>query len=161
MAETTGCYLTLEETGQGTLFLNWSETTVPSALAFFKPTKTVPKFKFKQNGGKTELMRDCGGGVKIKKFYQGITQYVKLASTFNASLYLIPGTWGPNPTSVYLFQKETSAVTKIIADESETNLAGFSAAAAVHTDSAILNVEKIAQSIFMTNGESAGASLAF
>ena len=28
----------------------------------------VPGFKFKQHGGKSELVRDCGGGVKITNF---------------------------------------------------------------------------------------------
>ena len=30
-----------EEVGQGTLFLNWSESVVDGAIAFFKPGKKV------------------------------------------------------------------------------------------------------------------------
>ena len=116
--------------------------------------------QFNHNGGKTELQRECGGGVKIKNFYLGITTYVKMAFSFNASMTLIADVW-PNPTSVYLLEKETSKITKVVADGAETNLVGFSAVAAVHVDNVALNVSTLVQSVFMSNGQSAGASLAF
>eukprot|EP00397_Hematodinium_sp_SG-2012_P041886 GEMP01046230.1.p1 GENE.GEMP01046230.1~~GEMP01046230.1.p1 ORF type:complete len:144 (+),score=27.35 GEMP01046230.1:105-536(+) len=37
----------------------WSERGVPDALAYFQPTKTVPKFKYSTRGGKYELKRGC------------------------------------------------------------------------------------------------------
>lgn len=56
------------------------------ALACFSTQKKVPAFKFKQNGGRSELIRDCGGGVKIKNFYTGVAQYVKHAKTFQGTV---------------------------------------------------------------------------
>ena len=71
-----GCYLTFSEASQGTLFLHWSETPVAGALAFFEPRKTVPAFKYKSNGGRSELIREMSGGTgeRIKRFYQRANQ---------------------------------------------------------------------------------------
>ena len=97
-----GCYLTFSDASQGTLFLHWcvtvqiyfcraaahlsrvvgrrlvvynahrSEAPVAGALAFFEPRKTVPAFKYKSNGGRSELIREMSGGTgeRIKRFYQ-------------------------------------------------------------------------------------------
>ena len=83
-----GCYLTFSEASQGTLFLHWSETPVAGALAFFEPRKNVPAFKYKSNGGRSELIREMSGGTgeRIKRFYTGICQYVKLAKSFDAAV---------------------------------------------------------------------------
>lgn len=65
----SGCYLTFSPASQGTLFINWSETPVDGALAFFRPNKTVPKFKFTTNGGRSELIRTIQGP-QIKRYFQ-------------------------------------------------------------------------------------------
>ena len=52
---TKGCYLTFGTESQGTLFVHWSETEVEGAIAFFAPRKKVPGFKFKQNGGRSQV----------------------------------------------------------------------------------------------------------
>ena len=101
-----GCYLTFSDASQGTLFLHWcvtvqiyfcraaahlsrvvgrrlvvynahrSEAPVAGALAFFEPRKTVPAFKYKSNGGRSELIREMSGGTgeRIKRFYQRANQ---------------------------------------------------------------------------------------
>ena len=71
-----GCYLMFSEASQGTLFLHWSETPVAGALAFFEPRKNVPAFKYKSNGGRSELIREMSGGTgeRIKRFYQRANQ---------------------------------------------------------------------------------------
>lgn len=61
--------MTFSPASQGTLFINWSETPVDGALAYFKPNKTVPKFKFTTNGGKSELIRNIQGP-QIKRYFQ-------------------------------------------------------------------------------------------
>ena len=65
----SGCYLTFSPASQGTLFTNYSDTPVEGALAYFKPGKPVPKFKFVQNGGKSELIRTIQGP-NIKRYFQ-------------------------------------------------------------------------------------------
>lgn len=65
----SGCYLTFSTASQGTLFINWSEKPIEGALAYIKPNKPVPKFKFTTNGGRSELMRNIQGP-NIKRYYQ-------------------------------------------------------------------------------------------
>ena len=50
---------------------------VADALAFFEPRKTVPAFKYKSNGGRSELIREMSGGTgeRIKRFYQRANRF--------------------------------------------------------------------------------------
>lgn len=57
----TGCYLTLGSEGGAGFLLHWSEQPIESALAYFRPSKPVPHFKFTQNAGRSELLRESGG----------------------------------------------------------------------------------------------------
>ena len=59
---------TKDVASNGTLFLNWSDDPVEGALAFMEPGKKVPGFKFKQHGGKSELVRDM---VRKKDVFAG------------------------------------------------------------------------------------------
>ena len=75
---TAVCYLTFTDSSQGSLFTHWSTEPVEGALASYVPAKAPPAFKLKQNGGRQELVRECGGP-KIATFYQGYCQYLKAA----------------------------------------------------------------------------------
>ena len=70
------------------VYAHRSEAPVAGALAFFEPRKTVPAFKYKSNGGRSELIREMSGGTgeRIKRFYTGLCQFVKLAKSFDAAL---------------------------------------------------------------------------
>ncbi len=84
----SGCYLTFSNDGQGTLTMHWSEAAVSGALAYFKPSKPVAKFKFTQNAGRSDIVRECGGPNK-SKFYGGVVQFVKAAKAHEAELTLL------------------------------------------------------------------------
>ena len=58
------------------VYAHRSEAPVAGALAFFEPRKTVPAFKYKSNGGRSELIREMSGGTgeRIKRFYQRANQ---------------------------------------------------------------------------------------
>jgi len=79
-----GCYLTEEDSSNGSLFLNWSQGAVTGALAYFKPTKSVPKFKFKAKGGKTELTRETNSN--RKNFFEGWCNFFKLAKEYKSTI---------------------------------------------------------------------------
>jgi len=79
-----GCYLTEESSSNGSLFLNWSQGGVDSSIGYFKPTKSVPKFKFKAKGGKSELTRETNSN--RKNYFEGWCNYFKLAKEFRGSL---------------------------------------------------------------------------
>ena len=83
-----GCYLTFDDASQGSLFIHWSETPIPGAWAFFSPGKEIPKFKFKQNGGRNELARQCGGVFK-KNLHAAWCSYAKMCRECNGKLLLV------------------------------------------------------------------------
>eukprot|EP00040_Diaphanoeca_grandis_P005101 m.31398 g.31398 ORF g.31398 m.31398 type:complete len:160 (-) comp16451_c0_seq1:72-551(-) len=156
------CYLTFEDVGSGTLFINWKAApdTSIKALAVFSPTKSVPKFKFNSNGGKAELTRQCGGGVKIKDFYRGVAEFVKLAYSFQADLEINKQNW-PNPVAVYLSQKIGSKVIKIEVGKEFKALSDTQAVAVVHVDDHHLQCDSLEKLQFLNMANSRGASLAF
>eukprot|EP00463_Aulacantha_scolymantha_P006044 TRINITY_DN756_c1_g1_i1.p1 TRINITY_DN756_c1_g1~~TRINITY_DN756_c1_g1_i1.p1 ORF type:complete len:152 (-),score=18.23 TRINITY_DN756_c1_g1_i1:344-799(-) len=78
-----GCYLTFEDSSNGTLFLNWNKSNVDKHIAYFKPTKSVPLFKFKTKGGKSELTRSTNNNTK--NFYEGWCNYIKLAKEYKST----------------------------------------------------------------------------
>ena len=51
---TKGCYLVFDIASEGSLFLHWSDTPVPMAVAYMQPRIAVPAFKYKANGGRSE-----------------------------------------------------------------------------------------------------------
>jgi len=81
-----GCYLTLTSSSNGSMFLNWSHTKVDGSVAYFKPTKSVPAFKFKTKGGKSELTR--GTDNSAKNLYTGWVNYCKLCKEYKGTFVL-------------------------------------------------------------------------
>jgi len=72
-----GCYLVFDSGSGGRLFAQWSEEEVDGAWAFFFPRVKVAPFKYKQNGGKTELIR--GLQTQKKNLFSGWAQFIKLS----------------------------------------------------------------------------------
>ena len=80
--------MTFDTVSEGTLFINWSETPVPDALAYFAPTKAVPAFKFKKDGGRAELIRGFRGPTR-HRFYDGFCQFFKQCRDLDGSCALL------------------------------------------------------------------------
>lgn len=57
------CYLLFSPSTGGSLYNQWSAEEVPGALAVMEPGPevNVPAFKAKQNGGRSEIIRDING----------------------------------------------------------------------------------------------------
>ena len=72
------------------------------ALAMFTAGKPIPNFKFESNGGKSEVIRECGGGVKIKNYYRGFCEFAKLAKTNSAGNFKVINAAKPNSVAVYV-----------------------------------------------------------
>ena len=64
-----------------------SEAPVAGALAFFEPRKNVPAFKYKSNGGRSELIREMSGGTgeRIKRFYQRACKFTAPSIAIDAT----------------------------------------------------------------------------
>jgi hypothetical protein len=83
-----GCYLSFDTASGGSLFLNWKNEQLPGAVAYFKPKKTVPKFKFTSGGGKSELTRGCETS-QMMNYYIGMCNFIKMANEFQGSFVLL------------------------------------------------------------------------
>lgn len=73
---------------EGSLFVHWSAEPVPGALAYFRPHKPVPAFKFKQHGGRAEIIRGFKGSGK-PRFFEGVCQYGKLCRDLDGEFTLL------------------------------------------------------------------------
>lgn len=83
-----GCYLTFDSASSGSLFINWKKQKMDGAIAYFKPKKTVPNFKFTAGGGKSELTRNCES-TEMKNYYTGLCNFVKMCKDFDGTLVLL------------------------------------------------------------------------
>ena len=82
-----GGYLIFSTVNDGTLHLCFSHHKVEEAIAYFRPKKIVPAFKYRQNHGKVELIRKL---VNHKQgYYEGFADFVKAAKEFDSDIYLI------------------------------------------------------------------------
>uniref|UniRef100_A0A6B2LMX1 Immune mapped protein 2 N-terminal domain-containing protein n=1 Tax=Arcella intermedia TaxID=1963864 RepID=A0A6B2LMX1_9EUKA len=151
-----GCYLVFDAASQGTLSVFWSQTPVEGALAYFKPNKTVPKFKYTQNAGRSELIRQiCGPN--IKRYYQGWTQFVRLAKDFQGDISILRGEQFDQPISLFFVDKQNN-VTK--APEKEFfNTDNKVSVSAVHSACLSFQVKTMNPSLFRETAESQGANL--
>jgi len=127
-------------------------------LAYFHPGKTVPAFKYTDKGGRGQIM-DKVAGVNIKRYYTGITHFIKLARDFKADILVIaPDSNADVPFRLYLNDK-TSTVKKLEPGTYKLNLDDVVAAAALPVASDAFTVSTLEKSNFVRNGDEAGGSL--
>jgi hypothetical protein len=79
-----GCYLIFESISGGRLMLLYSRGEIPlGAIGFWcpGPGRSIQGFKFKQAGGRVELIKGIAGGDQNRrKYYSGWCQFLKLVS---------------------------------------------------------------------------------
>jgi hypothetical protein len=73
---------------EGTLFVNWSDRPVAEALVYFMPKKPVPAFKYKENGGRSELIRGFRGSTR-NRFFDGFCQFYKQCRDLDGVITLL------------------------------------------------------------------------
>jgi hypothetical protein len=156
------CYLKWEEVNQGTLFIVWSrKDDATDALAVFEPSKPVPAFKFKNNGGKSELLREAagGGGPYTKRYYQGLCTFVKQARQLDAKLMLLSETI---PAQVVM-NRDDHSVQRLACQQwysvGCTAHPAPLAVAAIHPSKTDFEVQNMEIAQFVDKGHVIGASL--
>jgi hypothetical protein len=147
-----GCYLTYDPSSIGSLFLNWKHTPVEHALAFFRPKKPVPKFKYTTHGGREELIRDCAQA-HIQRYYIGITQYVKICKDFHADLVVFT-----ENVKFYLCEDDSGNVIRCKPNVAYS-LEKIVAVACFDKEKTDLNVHVMEKFQFLEHGRSLGAAL--
>ena len=83
-----GGYLVFNPVSDGSLIMHFSETPVEGAIVAFRPKKTIPLFKFRQNGGRVEIIRKLQSNKQA--YYEGVSQFIKTAaSEFDSDVLLV------------------------------------------------------------------------
>jgi hypothetical protein len=116
--ETTGCYLVYESDSSGKLIQHYSKIALPEAIGFWQPGegKKIQGFKFKQNLGKSELIRNLTGGVEGRKnFYSGWCQFIKSAKLMKGTItkYAVPEGVQALEVDIYMYYKEGDKIVMI------------------------------------------------
>jgi len=142
------------------LFTHWSQTPVPDALASFTPSKPVPKFKFTQNAGRSELIRTINGP-NISRYYQGWTQFFKLAKDNDAQFAILKGEqFVQAPVALYIVNKNTEV--SRVPENSTVAVNDVAAVAAVHSANISYGVKTMNVALFRETAEtSKGAAIQF
>jgi hypothetical protein len=158
-----GCYLFATEEHKGTLYAWWSETPVEGAVAFMRPGKDVPKFKYTNKGGKNEIVREMRGPL-IKNYYRGWASFIKnYVKAFDGKLTLFPPAdafpAGSLDVGVYL-NKSDQSIEKIEANTEHGTLDGVVAVAVLDPNSGLFKgVQSMPSGMFIDRSMGAGYAL--
>lgn len=119
---TDGGYLIFSTSNAGMMTLTMSKEPVSDALCYFSPKKTIPDFKYTQNAGRTELIRNMGAD--MSKYYEGIAAFIKIAASYDGDLYILSA----SKFSIYLLEGNQ---VKEVKEGAAFNLSNADAAAVV------------------------------
>jgi len=146
------CYMTYDSASNGTMYLNWkAKEWDGDCLAYMKVGKPVPKFKFTNFGGKSELLRDCAQAHVDRQFI-GWTHFVKMAKDQKAELVI-----KSTDVKIY-FVDDKASVSRLEVGKTYT-LDGIEGVSAVGKDNSALDVQGMEKFSFLDSGRSNGASL--
>lgn len=153
-----GAYLLFDSASNGSLHIQWKNEPVPGALAFIKPGKNVPEFKYKNNGGKSEIIRNLQADKKL--FYSGVGQFIKEARDLKGEVYLLPDIDRTSPLKldVYFLKNNTVHVAKI---GTPFSISDASAICIMPRGTSSLSVKTMERQLFIVKGNTEGACIAF
>ncbi|KAJ9469796.1 hypothetical protein DIPPA_27768 [Diplonema papillatum] len=104
-----GLFLIYNDSQNGSLFCVCSKTPVPNALAYGKPNKPIPEFKYTNQGGRTELQR---GAADVKQYMKGFATFFKACKSLGCQIDL-QETGGPFEIQSFLHHTSADKVTKL------------------------------------------------
>lgn len=148
-----GGYLTFDASSQGTLFMTWSKTPVDGALAYFKPTKVVPQFKYLRSG-KSELVRNIQQD--HKQYNQGWCSFAKTCKQFEGSLQLLEGA-GPKDVAL-LYNMNSNDIIRAEVGK-PMDMSKVSAVACVPKDVSDFTCKTMVMNLFLEKGTSQGRAM--
>eukprot|EP00466_Bigelowiella_natans_P001403 jgi/Bigna1/139278/aug1.49_g13986 len=154
-----GCYLTFSDASHGQLFEQWTKKNgefKEEILAFFKPNKSVPGFKYKRYGGRTEIIRkvlhhEDGFGHNPG----GFTQYLKTAKEYKGELEMFQ-----ENADVYYLDNDNGVHKLETKEKHVLEKLKISAFAVVPTKANTFEgVKTLSKGKFLENGRKKGASI--
>ena len=159
-----GCYLTFEPDSGGRLMLFYSKGEIPkNAVGFWcpGPNKTIQGFKFKQNGGRSELIKGIAGGdSNRRKYFSGWCQFIKLARAMNGYVIKFPlHDHQGVEVDVVAYHESTNQPYELDLDEGLVEVSKFDAIAVIPKhNTTFRGIKSIVVSNFLELGNIAGAS---
>lgn len=160
-----GCYLVYESDSGGKLMLFYSKGTIPdNAVGFFcaMAPKKIQDFKFKQAGGRSELIKGIAGGdANRRKYFVGWCQFVKLAKAMNGKLIKFPNADQGVEVDVYGYSQAEQQPQMLHLDEGLVDVSQLDAVAVIPKHNPTFQgIKSLQVSTFLEWGSLAGASTA-
>jgi len=158
----TGCYLVYEPSSGGRLMLHYSQGVVPdNAVGFWAPapTQKIQGFKFKQAGGRSELIKGIAGGdSNRRKYFVGWCQFLKLCKAKSGSVIQFEPKQGVD-VDIYGYDASKSHPQFLDLNSKMTDISQYDAVAVMprHHDF-LKGVQKLPMSTFLEKGSLSGAS---
>uniref|UniRef100_A0A6U1SAN0 Immune mapped protein 2 N-terminal domain-containing protein n=1 Tax=Cyclophora tenuis TaxID=216820 RepID=A0A6U1SAN0_CYCTE len=161
-----GCYLIYESDSSGKLVLLYSRGEVPeNAVGFWLPGvgKKIQGFKFKQAGGRSELIKGIvGGDSNRKKYFVGWCQFIKLAKAMNGKMVKFPNSEQGVEVDIYGFKAAENQIYFLDLDEGLVDLVGFDAVAVLPKhNSSFKGIKSTVLNNFLEKGNLVGATATF
>ena len=159
-----GCYLTFEPDSGGRLMLFYSKGEIPkNAVGFWcpGPGKEIQGFKYKQNGGKSELIKGIAGGDQNRrKYYSGWCQFIKLAKAMNGYVIKFPlHNHQGVEVDVVAYDSKTNQPYELDLDDGLVEVGNFDAIAVIPKhNTTFRGMKSIVINNFLELGNIAGAS---
>lgn len=158
-----GCYLVYESDSGGKLMLVYSQGDIPNnAVGFWcpMPPKKIQGFKFKQAGGRSELIKGIAGGdANRRRYFVGWCQFVKLAKQFNGKLIKFPNSIQGVEVDVYGYRQATQEPFPLHIDEGFVNVSELDAVAVIPKHNPkFQGIKSLQLSTFLELGNLTGAS---
>lgn len=104
-----GSYLIFSK-DEDLFYLQWSETSIPGALAWCSPSATVPKFKFKVNGGRQALFQNFSKDKQA--YFRAWCQFIKISNEFQSKVMILEGVDDESLPPLKLFALEVGVQSK-------------------------------------------------
>jgi Immune Mapped Protein 2 (IMP2) N-terminal domain len=158
-----GCYLIFEPSSGGRLMLYYSKGPIPTnAIGFFcaGPGRSIQGFKFKQAGGRSELIKGIAGGDQNRrKYFSGWVQFIKLAKQFNGYVIKFPNSPQGVEVDVIAYKTKEEKAFELDLDSGLTEVGVFDAIAVVPKHNPTFHgIHTIVKTNFLEMGQLAGAA---
>jgi len=155
-----GCYLLFDENSGGKMTIQYSRKSVNGAIGFWAPGrgKKLQGFKFNQNQGRSDLLKDIAGKDYKKKYFSGVCQFIK-AARMQTGFYCKWSDHERIENDVYVFYNDTCEIKQIV-DGELFDVGDIDAVAVVPKgNSTFIGVRTGEFGAFIGRGDAAGASL--
>lgn len=156
-----GCYLSYVTNNGGSMAIKYSHDVVDGAIGFWYPGpgNSIQGFKFKQNQGRSDIIKNVIGRDFKKKYFSGWCQFVKAARKSDGVVVK----WANNggiEVDLYVFNKESCEI-KQLEDGVFCDVSTIDAVACIPAGNPIYNgVRKGEYNKFLNIGQGVGSSIA-